>query len=71
MKIQIAYFKTKSKHYKIEVYPSYDNTLVWAAYVESEEGWVKMPLMTKTQERKFPKSLLKFAHNFWIYCQQT
>ena len=71
MEIQTAYFKAKNKHYKVEVSLSYDSTLVWAAYRESEEGWIKIPLMTKTQERKFPKSLLKFAHNFWVHCQQT
>jgi len=65
------YLKLRKHHYIVDVFPFYsDGELVWSAYRWSGLAWPKIPMRTRADERRFPKTVAQQAHGFLCSCKE-
>lgn len=63
------YLNLGKKHYIIDVWPyEQDGVLVWAAYRWNGYCWPKIPDMTRSQEKNYPKTVAQRAYEFHKNC---
>ena len=66
-----CFFVLRSKRYIIDVFPYADTgELCWTAQKWDGQRWKKVPCFTRSEERRFPKTLAKQASMFLSYCKK-
>ena len=57
--------RIRDKDYCIDVWPyPHDKELCWTVFMLSDGTWPKIPCFTRSEERRFPKTVAKMATEF-------
>jgi len=66
------HLKLRKYHCIVDVFPFYsDGDLVWCSYRWVNSAWRKIPMFTRADERRFPKTLAQKAHEFLCFCKDA
>jgi len=66
------YLKLRKHHYIVDVFHYWsDGELVWHCLRWTHSAWRKVPTHSRADERRFPKSLAKKAHDFLCFCKES